>query len=233
MQQVLTDPNIILLETIREGRVFSPNWLQRRFNAQMPNAAIHSAPEVTAFCESIDYERDGLCEVFNRNKQGLSHSISTIYKNGKLDFIYFSNLIHKPVGDYFPQMSKKAFHVDGLHPFYGRWHEMFSWYGDYIRPVFGKEFQLRMVARSDSELRLHTDHKRYDKIACTPLGPEQKSTVIQDCNGDLIEPPMNSTVITKRGCVHSSPATDKMRVIISAQPIERDLFTGLPMGFGL
>lgn len=226
------DPGIAVFDDIKEARIFQPNWLRKRFNPQIPKAGVHHSDELTAFCESVDYERDGFNDVFNRNSNGRLHSLSTIYKNGQVDYIYFDTLFRAGAGDYFPQTSKKAFLVSGLHQHYGRWSELFEWYGDYIRPAFGSEFGLRLVSRSEPDMRLHTDHKRYDKVACTPLGRQKPSTIVQSKDGNLIEFDLNGTVITKRGCVHTSPPTDSMRVIMSANPLEKDSFTGLVLGFG-
>lgn len=231
MQPHPKDSEVLVLDTIAEARVFNPGWLRRRFNPILPKAAIHTDEKLQEFCRSVDYERDGLTEVFGRNREGVSHSLAAIYNRGQVDFIYFSTLIHERVGEICPQFSKKAFHEPGLHQYYGRWNQIFKQYGDYIRPAFGPEFEIRMVARNEPEIRLHTDHKRYDKIACTPLG-DKGSTIVQAMDGSLIEPEDMSTVITRRGTVHSSPASKTMRAIISANSFERDSLTGLVPGLG-
>jgi hypothetical protein len=221
------DDDVLILDSIAEARVFNPGWLQRRFlGATLPKAAIHRDAALEEFCRGVDYEGDGFCNVFNRNRDGLSHSLGTVYTNGKLDYIYDTKLYHERVGEICPQRSEKAFIVHGMEH-YGRWHDIFQQYGDYVRPAFGREFGLRIVSRSEPELRLHTDHKRYDKIACTPLGADKDATIVQAADGSLIAPQAMSTVFTRRGCVHSSPPSDAMRVIISAAPIERDPIFGV------
>jgi hypothetical protein len=226
------DSDILVFDDISEAGIFHPNWLRRKFNPHIPKAAVHHSAKLEAFCASIDYERDGFCDVFNQNSTGLLHSISTIYSKGRIDTLYFDTLFRQKEGDYHPQMSKKAFLVPGMHQYYGRWSDIFQQYGDYIRPGFGSEFGLRIVSRTYSAIDLHTDHKRYDKIACTPLGDQKPATIVLSESGELVEFERSSTVFTKRGCVHTSPVSPDMRVIISANPLEKDPFTGLALGFG-
>ena len=234
------DPKVVILDNIAEGRKLRRNFLQKAFNQPRKfDAAIDSSDavkEIGAFGEDIT---DFLQQIFAEDDDEFSHSLTVQSTRGRFNppEILWTKQYKDRDKRNLKFTPKIALHKFGMSAEFGKTVDILNIFGKYVLPITGANATLFITNRTIDQPETHIDGNgnvpAADYFAATlPIGLNQHSAILEKDNGtdgnldekNLIVPPDDSLIAIFAHRRHGTPASEKFRPILGAQPPSLRLF---------